>query len=93
MQKLTARRSQILVTLFQCQPTHAFWSRFDPVNPLPPSEYNCGIEDTKFFYGNAIPTIVTDVLMLLLPIPYIYSLQLRKGQKWALAGIFLVGLL
>ncbi|OAQ65351.2 hypothetical protein VFPPC_06466 [Pochonia chlamydosporia 170] len=82
----------ILVTIFQCQPTHAFWSRFDPVNPRSPSDYHCGVEDTKFFYGNAIPTIITDILMLLLPAPYIYTLQLRKGQKFALAGIFLVGL-
>jgi hypothetical protein len=31
--------------------------------------------------------------MLILPIPYIMSLQLRRGQKLALAGIFLVGIL
>ncbi|KAK2617009.1 hypothetical protein QQS21_000100 [Conoideocrella luteorostrata] len=81
----------ILVTLFQCQPTHAFWSRFDPEHPLSPTDYRCSIDNIKFFYANAIPTIVTDVLMLCLPVPYIYSLKLRGGQKMALAGIFLVG--
>jgi hypothetical protein len=67
--------------------------RFDPDNPLPPSQYHCGVNDNKFFYGNAIPNIVTDIAMLMLPVPYIYTLQLRSGQKLALAGIFLVGLL
>jgi hypothetical protein len=51
------------------------------------------VDSVKFFYGNAIPTIVTDVLMLALPLPYIAQLQLPRGQKWGLAGIFLVGIL
>lgn len=82
----------ILVTIFQCQPTSAWWNRFNPTHPLQPDQYKCTVDSVKFFYGNAIPTIVTDVLMLALPLPYITKLQLPKGQKWALAGIFLVGL-
>ncbi|UNI18365.1 hypothetical protein JDV02_004638 [Purpureocillium takamizusanense] len=82
----------ILVTLFQCVPIQAWWQRFDPVNPLPPSDYTCGVDSRKFFYGNAIPTIVTDILMLALPTPYIWHLHLPRGQKLALAGIFLVGI-
>ncbi|GJN84542.1 hypothetical protein PLIIFM63780_008099 [Purpureocillium lilacinum] len=82
----------ILVTLFQCVPIQAWWQRFDPVNPLPPSAYTCGVDSRKFFYGNAIPTIVTDILMLALPTPYIWHLHLPRGQKLALAGIFLVGI-
>lgn len=84
---------QILVTILQCQPTNAWWNRFNPTHPLRPDQYKCTVDSVKFFYGNAIPTIVTDILMLALPLPYITSLQLPKGQKWALAGIFLVGLL
>ncbi|QYS93196.1 Epl1/Sm1 [Trichoderma simmonsii] len=84
--------SVILVTIFQCQPTSAWWNRFNPTHPLQPDQYKCTVDSVKFFYGNAIPTIVTDVLMLALPLPYITKLQLPKGQKWALAGIFLVGL-
>jgi hypothetical protein len=84
---------QILVTIFQCQPTSAWWNRFNPTHPLRPDQYKCTVDSVKFFYGNAIPTIVTDILMLALPLPYITRLQLPKGQKWALTGIFLVGLL
>ncbi|KAL7961750.1 hypothetical protein V8C34DRAFT_272282 [Trichoderma compactum] len=82
----------ILLTIFQCQPTSAWWNRFNPTHPVRPDQYKCNVDSVKFFYGNAIPTIVTDVLMLALPLPYITKLQLPKGQKWALAGIFLVGL-
>lgn len=88
-----ADRPQVLVTLLQCRPINAWWDRFDPVHPMPRSQYHCGVESTKFFYGNAIPTIVTDILMLVLPAPYIWNLQLPGGQKLALVGIFLVGLL
>ncbi|KAL7788706.1 hypothetical protein V8C37DRAFT_418302 [Trichoderma ceciliae] len=82
----------ILVTIFQCQPTNAWWNRFKPTHPLQPDQYKCTVDSVKFFYGNAIPTIVTDVLMLALPLPYVTKLQLPKGQKFALASIFLVGL-
>lgn len=84
---------QILVTILQCQPTSAWWERFNPTHPLQPDDYKCTVDSVKFFYGNAIPTIVTDILILLLPLPYITTLQLPRGQKWALAGIFCVGLL
>lgn len=86
-------RQKILVTIFQCRPTSAWWNRFNPSHPLQPDQYKCTVDSVKFFYGNAIPTIVTDVLMLALPLPYIAKLQLPRGQKWGLAGIFLVGIL
>ncbi|KAK1255860.1 hypothetical protein MKX07_008119 [Trichoderma sp. CBMAI-0711] len=82
----------ILVTIFQCRPTSAWWNRFNPSHPLQPDQYDCSVDSVKFFYGNAIPTIVTDVLMLALPLPYIAQLQLPRGQKWGLVGIFLVGI-
>jgi hypothetical protein len=82
-----------LVTLLQCQPTYAWWARFDPDNPLPKTEYACNINPTKFFYGNAIPTIVTDILMLILPVPYIWNLKLPRQQKMAVIGVFVVGIL
>lgn len=85
--------AQTLVTIFQCRPTHAFWARFAPDNPLPPSKYHCGVEDANFFYGTVIPNIGTDILMLALPIPYIWHLQLQRSQKLALGGTFLVGIL
>lgn len=60
---------------------------------MAPADYTCRVEPMKFFYGNAIPTIVTDLMMLALPVPYIWGLHLPTPQKVALGGIFLVGIL
>jgi hypothetical protein len=89
----TLTQLQILVTSFQCLPISAFWERFDPVNPMPASEYTCGVDVHTFFKANAIPNIVTDVFILLLPLPYIWTLQLCRAQKVAITSIFIVGLL
>ncbi|OAA36444.1 integral membrane protein [Metarhizium rileyi] len=81
----------LLVTSLQCMPTRAVWERFDPVSPTSPYDYSCPVDPSKFFYGNAVPTIVTDFVMLALPVPYIWRLQLPHMQKFGLACVFLVG--
>ncbi|KAI1853311.1 hypothetical protein JX265_000190 [Neoarthrinium moseri] len=82
----------ILVTIFQCLPVNAFWMRYDLVNPMQASEYTCGVGVKEFFIGNAIPNILTDFLMILVPLPSIYRLYLPRSQKYAIMGIFVVGL-
>ncbi|TLD20533.1 hypothetical protein PspLS_08803 [Pyricularia sp. CBS 133598] len=81
----------ILASIFQCVPTQSWWQRFDPVNPMSPTEFICGVDSTQFFIGNSIPTIITDVMIIVLPIPYIWSLQMRVAQKIGVLGIFLLG--
>ncbi|CAI0652576.1 unnamed protein product, partial [Colletotrichum noveboracense] len=75
-----------------CLPVSAFWLRFDANANLAPSDFECGVNVKTFFIANAIPNIITDVLLLLLPVPGIWSLQLRKPQKMALVGIFTLGI-
>ncbi|KAH7361104.1 hypothetical protein BKA66DRAFT_471340 [Pyrenochaeta sp. MPI-SDFR-AT-0127] len=82
----------ILVTSIQCFPISAFWERFDPVIPMPPSEYTCGVDVHTFFKANAIPNIATDVFILLLPLPYIWTLQLCRAQKVAITSVFILGI-
>ncbi|KAL0932228.1 uncharacterized protein CTRU02_213181 [Colletotrichum truncatum] len=82
----------ILVTIFQCLPVHAFWARYDPVSPMSPDQFHCGVDVKMFFKGNSIPNIITDALVIALPIPYIWQLQLHKAQKLALAFIFALGI-
>ncbi|KAI1313262.1 hypothetical protein F5Y03DRAFT_160373 [Xylaria venustula] len=85
--------SVILVTSLQCLPTVAIWERYDPVHPLPPSEFVCQVNVRDFVIGNAVPNIITDGLIILLPLPYVLSLQLPLSQTIALSGTFLLGLL
>ena len=70
----------------------AFWLRFDP-NGGGEMTYKCPVDVRMFFIANAIPNIITDILMLLVPVPGIWSLQLRISQKIAVFGIFALGLL
>ncbi|KAI1113848.1 hypothetical protein F5Y14DRAFT_201651 [Nemania sp. NC0429] len=58
--------SQVLISVFQCIPPYAFWERFDPVNPLDPSQFHCGVDTKRFFCGNSIPNILTDHLTVIL---------------------------
>ncbi|KAH7124688.1 hypothetical protein EDB81DRAFT_846977 [Dactylonectria macrodidyma] len=81
----------ILVSTFQCLPVSAFWLRFDP-NGGSEMAYKCPVDVRMFFIANAIPNIITDILMLLVPVPGIWSLQLRNTQKIAVLGIFALGL-
>lgn len=74
--------SQILVVVFTCLPVQKFW--------LPETPGTC-VALVPFWYANAAGNIVTDVLIFLLPLPVIGSLNLKKGPKILLLGIFGLG--
>ncbi|KAK5991553.1 hypothetical protein PT974_09837 [Cladobotryum mycophilum] len=83
--------ANVLLIIFQCVPVYAFWARFDPHNPLPSTDYHCGVDDKRFFYGSAIPNILTDIILIAVPVPYIYTIRLPFPQKLGLVSVFLVG--
>lgn len=69
--------------IFQCTPIHFFWTRT-------PITGHC-VNVQAYFIGQAVPNIVTDVLIMALPLPQIWKLKLPWQQKTALSGIFLLG--
>ena len=75
------------VVLFQCGTDFgALWSTlFDFVTHCLP--------DVVYLEGNSISDIITDVLILLLPAPMIWNLQLSLSKKFALCGVFFMGFL
>jgi hypothetical protein len=78
--------SQILVAAFTCIPISGLW---DPTvkavcDPLG--------RDSQFYMAS-VGNIVTDVIILLLPIPVVWKLQLRKPQKVVLYVVFGLGFL
>ncbi|KAH6664782.1 hypothetical protein F5X68DRAFT_225559 [Plectosphaerella plurivora] len=79
------------VSIFQCWPIHAFWQQYDPINPMSPTDFTCGVNLNQFFNGNSIPNIITDALVVMLPIPYVWKLQLPGPQKFAVIFIFALG--
>ncbi|KAI9903891.1 hypothetical protein N3K66_000420 [Trichothecium roseum] len=74
----------VLVTIFQCRPIRA---AFDKTI----TDKVC-VNNTQFWYANAGFSISTDVIILLLPMPLVYQLQVPWPQKAALTGVFALGI-
>ncbi|PKS05927.1 hypothetical protein jhhlp_007760 [Lomentospora prolificans] len=72
--------SQVFVQIFICTPVSAFWEGGGKCIPNIPQ-----------WYINAGGNILTDIMILLLPLPIIWQLKLVKGQKFILVGIFCLG--
>ena len=72
----------VLVSIFSCHPINGFWDA--TVKP------RC-INTEAFFVGNAVPNIVTDIIILLLPIRMIWRLHVSRDQKLALSFVFMLG--
>lgn len=76
--------SSTFINIFQCRPIHFFWDR-EIVG-------DC-LESRAFFIGMAVPNIVLDFVVLSIPLPSIWQLQLPRLQKAALTAAFTVGVL
>ena len=72
-----------VTTTFECSPIHFLWTQT-------PTSGHC-INFQKYFLGQAIPNIATDLFILALPLPQIWKLNLKLTQKLGLMGIFLLG--
>jgi hypothetical protein len=76
--------SQLLIAIFLCVPVAGFWDKSIEAKCLPtPGEW----------YQNAAGNIVTDVAIILLPLPSLVNLKLPRTQKYVLIGIFCLGFL
>ncbi|KAI5798913.1 hypothetical protein EDC01DRAFT_22741 [Geopyxis carbonaria] len=72
-----------MTDLFQCSPIRKGW-----FSTLPGK---C-IDQVLFFRSTAIINIILDFTLFLLPLPVMWSLQMRLRQRLALCGVFSVGL-
>lgn len=74
----------ILITIFECLPVNKSWNR--------KVKGHC-ISTANFFYANAAFNVLTDLMVMALPIPVIARLQLGRKQRIGLGLIFFVGLM
>lgn len=72
----------ILVAIFSCKPIEAFWTH------APGSK--CIVSE-HFYVTNAVPNIITDAIILTLPIHAVWKLHTSKGERVALTIIFMLG--
>ncbi|KAI9799628.1 MAG: hypothetical protein M1833_003943 [Piccolia ochrophora] len=65
-----------------CRPLEVYWNRMLPGK--------C-IDELAFFHANAISNVITDFVILVLPLPEVWKLQIPLGKKIALSAIFMLG--
>lgn len=80
---LGASLSQVPVQIFTCTPIAAFWDKSIPNSKC--------IDNQVQWFSHAGINILTDVIVFVLPLPVIGKLNLAKGQKYSLLGIFCLG--
>ncbi|KAK2839292.1 hypothetical protein FQN49_006281 [Arthroderma sp. PD_2] len=75
----------VVSSIFQCSPlSYAF-------DKKKPGGGKC-VNMTAFWIANAAFIIASDVFLVLIPIPVILRLKLPDRSKWALCGVFALGL-
>lgn len=73
----------IITSLASCRPFSARWNPQLFVS-------NC-IDAPRFWQALSFPNIITDVVMLLLPLPVVWHLKISQNQRLAVSGVFLLG--
>ncbi|PLB50766.1 hypothetical protein P170DRAFT_474321 [Aspergillus steynii IBT 23096] len=76
--------SVVIAQIFTCSPVQGSWDLAVAGGP------QC-IDQLKFYYGNSVSNVLTDVAILCLPMPMIWRLNLSRPKKWAVTGAFLAG--
>ncbi|KAL2005210.1 hypothetical protein VTN00DRAFT_2420 [Thermoascus crustaceus] len=75
-----------VICLVQCRPISFFWMQY-----IDPTAQGQCIDIYKFFIGNGAASVITDFIILLVPLPNVWQLQMPAIQKLAVCGIFLLG--
>ncbi|KAJ6179618.1 hypothetical protein N7519_010079 [Penicillium mononematosum] len=73
----------LLAAVFQCSPIAYTWDKTIVGG-------SCFNQEAFFRYVSP-PNILTDVLVLIMPLPYVWKLHAHVGHKVALTGVFLLG--
>ncbi|KAI9933726.1 hypothetical protein MW887_004798 [Aspergillus wentii] len=73
-----------LIGAVTCIPFEKLW------NPMIPG--GC-IDLPKFYYGSQVPNIVSDAVILVMPMRVVWLLPISNKQKTLLSGIFVLGFL
>lgn len=77
--------SQTIVLCLICVPLEAVWD--------PSVEGKCLSHQTQMWYVNGVMHIVLDFVIIIMPLPIVWNLNLPRSQKWLLSGIFGLGVL
>ncbi|RAL17774.1 uncharacterized protein BO97DRAFT_402275 [Aspergillus homomorphus CBS 101889] len=76
--------SVVLAQILTCLPVDAAW------NLSKAADSHC-IDQMKFYYGNSISNLLTDVIILCLPLPLIWRLKMTHEKKLGVTAVLLMG--
>ncbi|KAI4268066.1 MAG: hypothetical protein L6R38_007976 [Xanthoria sp. 2 TBL-2021] len=77
--------STFFAAAFQCSPASFYWSKYTRK-----TQGTC-MDLRVLLLVTASLNIVTDVALLILPMPVVWNLKIERSQKFAVSGIFLLG--
>ncbi|KAF2865016.1 hypothetical protein BDV95DRAFT_531823, partial [Massariosphaeria phaeospora] len=72
----------VLGTVLMCKPVAKGW------NPMLPG--TCGVT-SALWTGSAIPSVVIDLIILILPVPKIWNLRISRTRKSGIMVVFILG--
>lgn len=67
-----------------CQPRSYFWARFSGAG-------GACIDINTFFLALGVINMINDIIVLLIPIPQIWKLNMRREKRLGVIGILLLG--
>ncbi|KAJ5661513.1 uncharacterized protein N7477_009129 [Penicillium maclennaniae] len=77
-----------MIALVTCPaPVSYFWTEL-----INPGDGHYRYDFYKYYIGNAASNVVTDFLILLVPLPVIWRLKMRVTQKIMVSGVLLLGI-
>ncbi|KAL8709640.1 MAG: hypothetical protein Q9225_007424 [Loekoesia sp. 1 TL-2023] len=76
--------ARYLATILHCIPVPAYWDKSI-------KNASCGVNDRLFFMGTNTVNFVLDLIVLILPMPYVQKLQVRRSQKLVVFSMFALG--
>jgi hypothetical protein len=76
----------LIVAIVQCQPFSYFWNQY-----VDPTARGRCINIAAFYVGNGAANVITDFIILIIPIPIIWNLQMPIMERLSVLGIFLLG--
>jgi hypothetical protein len=72
----------VLGTIIMCNPVDKNW--------VPTAPGYCGSTEALWL-GSAIPSVLIDLIILILPLPMLWGLRLRLSRKILICGVFICG--
>lgn len=76
---------QALIVIFNCVPIAASWD-------LNLAATGKCVDKKSFYVGGSVPNVITDLILVIMPLPYVWELHASLAQRIVLAAIFALGM-